>query len=156
MPDWTIDPLRNHSKLIPALATLHQAEWHAVHPDMSVTDWENEFFWHILTSSPTTLVATDADQQLLGSASLVKDDMEGLAPYSPWLANVLVLPAARGQGIGAALIDAIAVLALAQGHPELFLFTSDQQHFYLQRGWIPLEDRIHHGVLVSLMRKPLT
>lgn len=155
MPDWTIAPLRTHTTLIPALATLHQAEWHAVHPDMSITDWETEFSWHTLAASPTTLVAINADQQLLGSASLVKDDMEGLAPYSPWLANVLVLPTARGYGIGAALISAIAVFAHTQGHHELFLFTSDQQRFYAQRGWAPLEDRIHHGKTVTIMRKAL-
>lgn len=155
MPEWTIAPLGKHTSFIPALAQLHQAAWSTVHPDMTVADWETEFSWHTLAASPTTLVAIDANQQLLGSASLVKDDMEGLAPYSPWLANVLVVPAARGRGIGAALIEAVALYARAQGHHVLFLFTTDQQRFYTQRGWIPMETRVHHGDVVTLMRRSL-
>ena len=108
---------------------------------------------HALTA---TLLAMDDDGHLLGSASLVPDDMEGAQPFSPWLANVLVLPAARGRGTGAALIQAIADLALAQGHPTLYLFTTDRQDFYTERGWMPLLSCVHHGQPVLIMRRNLT
>lgn len=156
MTDWRIAPLREHTQLIPALARWHQAEWASVHPEMDVAAWEREFSAHAIFSLPLTLVATDSQGQLLGSASLVMDDMEQQVPWSPWLANVLVLPDARRRGIGAALISAIADRALAIGHAQLYLFTTDQQDFYRERGWMPIEDRVHHGKSVTLMRRSLT
>lgn len=155
MNDWTLAPLRDHPHLIPALAPLHQAQWAGAHPDMDVAAWEREFHGHALFGLPLTLVAIDREGQLLGSASLIMDDMEQQAPYAPWLANVLVLPAARGRGIGAALISAIADRARAIGHVQLYLFTTDQQDFYTQRGWMPFEERLHHGKVVTLMRRSL-
>lgn len=155
MNNWTIAPLSEHAALIPLLATLHQAQWQDLHPRMSVSAWEAEFSWHMTAAIPATLVAVDEHGELLGSASLVHDDMDGLVQLSPWLANVLVLPAARGKGIGAALIDAITRIACAQGHARLYLFTTDRTDFYLQRNWAHLEDRIHHGKTVSLMHRNL-
>lgn len=153
--NWTIAPLNQHAALIPRLAKLHQAQWQDLHPRMNVSAWEAEFSWHLTAAMPTTLVAVDEHDALLGSASLVHDDMDGLVPLSPWLANVLVLPEARGHGVGAALIDALAMTARAQGHARLYLFTSDRMDFYLHRNWEHLEDRIHHGKTVSLMHRSL-
>ena len=153
--NWTIAPLSEHAALIPRLATLHQAQWQDLHPRMSVSAWEAEFSWHMTTAIPATLVAVDEHGGLLGSASLVHDDMDGMVQLSPWLANVLVLPEARGKGVGAALIDAIATAARAQGHARLYLFTTDRADFYLQRNWVHLENRIHHGKTVSLMYRSL-
>lgn len=147
--------LANHPDQIPVLARLHQPQWQDVHPDMDVDAWEREFAAHRAEGLPATLLALDVDGHLLGSASLVPDDMEGTQPFSPWLANVLVLPAARGCGIGAALIEAIAGLARQQGHPTLYLFTSDRQDFYTQRGWRALQSSVHHGQSVVIMHRSL-
>ena len=155
MNNWTIAPLSEHATLIPRLAKLHQAQWQDLHPRMSVSAWEAEFSWHMTAAIPATLVAVDEHGELLGSASLVHDDMDGLVQLSPWLANVLVLPEVRGQGIGAALTDAIAQTAHLQGYAKLYLFTTDQMDFYLQRNWKHLEDRVHHGKSVSLMHRSI-
>lgn len=155
MAEWHIAALREHPQLIPELAVLHQTEWASMHPDMDVAAWQREFDGHALFGLPLTLVATDRQGQLLGSASLIMDDMEQQVPWSPWLANVLVLPAARRRGIGAALISAIADHARAMGYRQLYLFTPDQQDFYTERGWMPLEHRVHHGKVVTLMHRSL-
>lgn len=155
MSGCRIVPLTEHADQIPALARLHQPQWQEVHPDMDITAWEREFTTHCQGGLPATLLALNDEGQLLGSASLVQDDMEGAQPFSPWLANVLVLPAARGRGTGAALIQAIADRARAQGHATLYLFTTDRQDFYTQRGWMPLRSCLHHGKPVSIMRRSL-
>lgn len=154
MSGCRIVPLTDHPERIPTLARLHQPQWQDVHPDMDFAAWECEFAAH-RDGLPATLLALDDNDQLLGSASLVRDDMDGTQPFSPWLANVLVLPAARGRGTGAALIRAITDMARAQGHPTLYLFTTDRQDFYTERGWMPLLSCIHHGKTVSIMHRSL-
>ncbi|MDP2228016.1 MAG: GNAT family N-acetyltransferase [Moraxellaceae bacterium] len=156
-PDsFCISPLHQHPGLIPELARRHHPQWADVQPLMQLSDWEKEFTRHARTGTPalpTTVVALDDDGTLLGSASLVHDDMDGVAPFSPWLANVLVAPAARGRGVGAALMEAILEVAAERAYAQIYLFTEDQQDFYARRGWTLVEVRPHHGKTVSLMTR---
>lgn len=156
MATCRIEALTDHPDQIPVLARLHHTQWQALHPDMTVTAWEQEFSRHQRDGIPATQLALDDEGRLLGSASLIEDDMEGTQPFSPWLANVLVLPDARGRGTGAALIEAIAGLARRHGCPALYLFTADRQDFYTQRGWKPLQSCRHHGQRVVIMQRSLT
>lgn len=147
--------LTERPDMVATLAALHQPQWSASHPGWSLADWEREFSPHQQTGLPLTLLALDADGRLQGSASLVADDMNGTTAFSPWLANVLVLPAARGNGTGSRLIRAIEAAAAQRGHGCLHLFTEDQQALYGRRGWTVLENRMFEGKAVTLMRKVL-
>lgn len=146
--------LQDHPEWIARLAALHQPQWQAAHPGWTAQEWEEEFQRH-LGLFPCTLLALDKSGELLGSASLVEDDMNGASPFTPWLANVLVLPAARGSGIGGRLIAAIETAATVRGFTQLHLFTEDQQAFYQRRGWQLLQRREFEGKAVSVMRKTL-
>lgn len=148
-------PLSSRPNLVVTLAALHHPQWQASHPGWTQQDWEKEFATH-LGRFPLTLLALDASGQLQGSASLIADDMHGEAAFSPWLANVLVLPSARGNGTGSRLISAIEEEARQQGYNTLHLFTEDQQALYERRGWERIEERIFEGKPVSIMHKMLT
>lgn len=142
-------------EFIPLLAGLHHAQWQDSHPGWSRPDWEQEFQRHC-ADFPCTLLALNENHELLGSASLLEDDMDGATAYTPWLANVLVLPQARGAGIGGQLIQAIEEKAQALGYPALHLFTADQQDFYQRRGWQFLQRILFAQKNVVLMRKTLS
>lgn len=147
--------LADHPQHIPELAKLHQPQWQAAHPGWETSDWEKEFRRHGHTL-PCTLLALDENGELLGSASLVEDDTGGVVALSPWLANVLVLPVARGKGCGALLIRAIEAQAARLGQRSLYLFTEDQRDFYERRGWQP-HSVIHVGnKAAQLMQRSLT
>ncbi len=146
--------LQEHPEFIHLLASLHLPQWQAAHPGWTQADWEKEFQRH-LGAFPCTLLALNESNALLGSASLVEDDMNGATDYSPWLANVLVLPAARGSGVGGKLIAAIEAKAAALNFPALHLFTEDQQALYARRGWQEIQSLDFEGKRVSLMRKNL-
>ncbi|MGH8494191.1 MAG: GNAT family N-acetyltransferase [Moraxellaceae bacterium] len=146
--------LRERPDLIPVLAALHLPQWQAAHSGWTHADWEKEFTRH-LGDFPHTLLALSEKGELLGSASLEEDDMNGATNYTPWLANVLVLPAARGSGVGGKLISAIEEKAAALGFPVLHLFTEDQQALYQRRGWQEFHFMDFEGKAVSLMRKAL-
>lgn len=141
---------------IDELAHLHFPQWQSAHPTWRLQDWQEEFRHHVHNTAlkpPITILAFDKNNRLLGSASLLEDDMNGSSKYSPWLANVLVLPSARGLGVGSQLIDAITGVARKYGTPWLYLFTEDQQDFYQHRAWQEIEKCHYHDKAVSIMRK---
>jgi GNAT superfamily N-acetyltransferase len=83
---------------------------------------------------PSTLVAAQGNT-LLGSANLVNADMMCRPALTPWLAQVLVFPAFRRQGIGAMLIRAVSDRARILRYRRLHLFTSGD----LREAWMALE-----------------
>ena len=91
-------------------------------------------------STDLTLVAFSGSgrvaSNVLGSVSLIAtDDLPGFDHLTPWLASLFVVPAGRGRGVGAALIEAAVELAAARGDDVLHLFTPGHEAYYLERGW---------------------
>jgi len=146
-----IDYLANHPQHIATLAQWQQNQWHDISPQLNI-DKRIEFMsTHKNTAAvPVTLIALN-NGQLMGSASLIENDMEDRPQYSPWLASVFVAPAFRMQGIASALITAIIQQAEALELDQVYLFTPDESEFYLRRGWKMVEHRHYHGVMVDIM-----
>ena len=104
-----------------------------------------------------TYVALSADDELIGMATLVDDDELPNAPEpGPWLAAVLTLPAHRGNGVASALVQRIVRRAHELGLPALYLYTSDQQQWYANKGWKPLRDTELNGIAHTVMILRLT
>jgi uncharacterized protein (DUF952 family)/GNAT superfamily N-acetyltransferase len=103
-----------------------------------------------------TYVALNANDELLGMATLVDDDElpESNEP-GPWLAAVLTLPSTRLNGIGSTLVQRIVQRAHQLGHHELFLYTSDRQEWYANKGWLPIRETPLNGIAHTVMRLPL-
>ena len=59
---------------------------------------------------PIVFVALDDAGTLVGTASLLFNDLEG-DPRNPWLASVFVPAEQRGKGIASALVAAIEAVA---------------------------------------------
>lgn len=103
-----------------------------------------------------TYVAINANDELLGMATLVDDDElpESNEP-GPWLAAVLTLPSTRLNGIGSTLVQRIVQRAHQLGHQELFLYTSDQQEWYANKGWVAIRNTVLNGIPHIVMRLSL-
>ena len=99
---------------------------------------------------PATLIALEGDT-LLGSASLVANDLSTRPELSPFLASVFVLPAHRQQGVGSALVRQVMHTAALLGFPTLYLITHDQQQLYAKLGWSAVEELDYRGETVTLM-----
>jgi predicted N-acetyltransferase YhbS len=103
---------------------------------------------------PVVLVALDDAGTLVGTASLLFDDLEG-DPRNPWLASVFVPLAQRGKGIASALVVAIEDTARRLGYPTLYLFTTSAARLYAGLGWRALERREYRGEHIQVMDKAL-
>jgi monoamine oxidase len=137
-----IELLTGHGHLATALAAWHHAEWgHLYHGEV----WDRATAERELDtmaepeSADLTWVAFEGGREVehvLGSVSLLgTDDLAGFEHLTPWLASLYVVEAARGRGVGGALVDAVLAGAAERGHEHVYLFTSGQEAYYLARGW---------------------
>ena len=84
---------------------------------------------------PLCFVALGEDGAPLGTASLKDESLGSELGHGPWLAALLVAPAARGRGIGRALIEAVAAEAQRLGYPALYTSTDLARERLWPRGW---------------------
>jgi N-acetylglutamate synthase-like GNAT family acetyltransferase len=102
-------------------------------------------------------VAVSADDELIGMATLVDDDELPNAPEpGPWLTAVLTLPTHRGHGVASSVIQRIVHRAHQLKLPAIYLYTSDQQQWYANKGWKPLRETELNGIAHTVMILRLT
>ena len=135
---WRLVPASAATAHLRTLGRWHHAEWGALYADWSAAEALAELQAHAAHQGvlPSTLVALADDGALLGSVSLVAEDAPELADLEgPWLASLYVAPAARGRGLGEALVRQLARQAFTAGIPRLRLFTPQHRGFYERLGW---------------------
>jgi len=142
--------LADHRAFIPVLAHWHHAQWSYLCPGDSVARRITRLQAHLgKTQIPTTFVAystaEDGAEIVVGSASLIAQDMDTRPELSPWLASVYVAAEHRRQGIGSVLVRRVAQEATTLGVEKLYLFTPDQERFYAHLGWHVIERCTYRG-----------
>jgi predicted N-acetyltransferase YhbS len=103
---------------------------------------------------PIAFVALDGEGRIVGTASLIFDDLEG-DPRNPWLASVFVPPEHRKKGIASALVRTVEDAARRIGYSRLYLFTSSAPALYASLGWRPLEQSVYRGEHIQVMDRSL-
>ncbi len=87
---------------------------------------------------PVAFVALASDD-LIGTASLICNEISSLPRYKHWLASVFVAPKHRRQGWGTKIVRAAVQITPEYGIDKLFLYTRSHMGFYQQLGWQYLE-----------------
>ncbi|MBN9242311.1 MAG: GNAT family N-acetyltransferase [Mesorhizobium sp.] len=90
-----------------------------------------------------------------GTVLLVRHELDAAHDVTPWLAGLVVGPAFRGRGIGAALVKAVEAHGRAQGVEVLHLYTWEARRFYASLGWRSVETFEEHGEPMMLMSRRL-
>ena len=139
-------------------AELSVSEWKKYFPNDTVQTY---FDLYGLTGQyeghfAETYIAVNPEDELFGMATLVDDDElpESNEP-GPWLAAVLTVSSTRLNGVGSTLVQHIVQRAHQLGHPTIYLYTSDQQQWYTNKGWKPLRGTELNGIAHTVMRLPL-
>ena len=102
-----------------------------------------------------TFVVLDRGRPV-GTAALIRTDLETRADLSPWLAGLFVEPAFRGRGHATALIRRVENFARAASVPVLWLYTSTAEPLYARLGWQRVGTEHEDGEDVVLMRRTLS
>lgn len=138
--------------LAPELATAHLETFGPLLPLPALGHALRELRSHTRPACvPTTLLALE-DDDWLGSASLLQNGRGRARAHSPWLANLYVKPAARGRGIGRALVARCIADAAANGVQTLYLYCMEALvDYYQAQGW-RRHDRVSlSGIEVSVL-----
>lgn len=147
--------LNSHPEYAMELARLQVSEWAHLYADWNEASALAEFAaQHTDGTLPTTLIACAGDK-LLGSVSLIHDDLPGWEALNPWLASFFVLPAQRRRGIGGTLLRAAEGLLVAAGITTVYLFTEQRQAWFGARGWLHHADAVVAGYPATIMRREL-
>ena len=150
-----IEYLADRPELIPELAELHFSEWSYLNPGESLEGKAGYLRSNCGRNGvPTFVVAVDGTR-LIGSASLIAQDMDNRPDLTPWLADVFVKPGYRGQGVATSLIQRIEAEAKSAGIEKLYLYTPDAAGLYLRLGWRTAEACKYKDVDVMIMTKRL-
>jgi len=105
----------------------------------------------IFTGLPVAFIAIQ-NFEPVGVARLTIHDMDTRKEISPWLANVYVPTQHRNKGVGTALCKTVIMKAYELGFKDLYLFTPDQESFYLRQGWKTIEVTTHRNEPVVIMK----
>ncbi len=150
-----IAPLVERPDLAAQVAAWGFAEWGHLNPGQTLASRLAELREEMnVDRVPIAFVALDDRGDLVGTASLIFDDLEG-DPRNPWLASVFVPPAYRKKGIASALVRAVEDAARRLGYTRLYLFTSTAPDLYAGLGWRALELRGYRGEHIQVMDRTL-
>ena len=143
--------LADHPELIDTLARWHYDEWQGLIPEWSYQEARRELATHTSRAAvPTTIVAFEGDE-LIGSASLLVEDLPEWKHLTPWVASVFVKPTGRGKGIGSRIVAEMVAVAGQVGVPAVYLLTAGQADFYRKLGWATVEVSPARGHPITIM-----
>ena len=154
MPEtFSISRLCEVSSFAPALAEAHAREWGHLYAGWdeaaALTDFRQERPGGDL---PTTWVIHRGSDTLMGSVSVVRDDLPGHPDLNPWLASLLVFPKFRRRGLGKLLVRHGLDFLAAHRHPHAYLFTKDQAPFFSKFGFAIHAKTQAQGNEVTIMK----
>jgi N-acetylglutamate synthase-like GNAT family acetyltransferase len=147
--------LKEYPEFIPELAELFHEQWNYLHPELKLPDLEkglkNQANGKII---PTIIIALN-ENTLLGSASLIKNDMKTRMELSPWLGGVYVKQEFRNRGIGRKLIEEIENISKELNVSHLYLITEHKVEYYENQNWNLFEKTKYKNLDVVIMRKEI-
>jgi len=152
-----IEYLKDYSRWIPTIAQWFYEEWGEFHPELDVNRIAERLGERCNTDEiPLALVAV-LQEEVVGTVSLKKYDMDTRMQYSPWLASLYVRKDCRNKGVGMRLIEAGLEKAKILGIKHLYLYTRTRKHvdFYLSQGWVHVETTDYRGGIVTVLLRTL-
>lgn len=145
--------IHTQPECIPEIAAWLQQEWGHLSPEKTLDDRIRHLSERCRNDDlPVTFIAI-ADDENVGTVSLVPHDLKSRMDLTPWVAAVFVKPEARGRGIGSRLVGFAEAEAQRRGIPTLYLFTPDKQRMYARLGWTTIEEVEYRGEHVTVMTK---
>ena len=146
-----VESIADHLDLVDTIARWHWDEWGHADPQGSLQSWAEGLRERTKRDAiPTTYVALDG-AELLGSVTLVENDMSTRPGLTPWLAGVYVKQDRRLQGVGTALVRHAIRKAAEMGIKRLYLHTHSARPFYEKLGWYHIADSYYEGQDVFIM-----
>lgn len=143
-----------HPRFIPLLADAFFAEWPQWCGRVGRAAVESIFASGPGGGLPLVLVACQRGAPV-GTVALRPYFAEEPMPETPWVRQLLVLPAHRGLGIDRALVAAIEERARALGYPRLYAATNRIERLLARRGWEAFRSIEHEDGPMAWLKKDI-
>ncbi|HMM77433.1 MAG TPA: GNAT family N-acetyltransferase [Gammaproteobacteria bacterium] len=151
-----IVPLAAAREHLDDLAAWHGAAWAHLYAGWDAHAARADFARDRGDGTPPFTLLALAGAELLGSVSLVHDDLPGWPAAEPWLGSFLVASHHRGRGIGTALVQAMLAHADACPWPRVLLFTETRQAYFERFGFESIGMHVAEGRGVIVMARRRT
>ena len=149
----TVEPLARHRRLLPLIEGWFLGEWPAWYgptgPGNAAQDLEA--FAASEAVLPVGFVAFSHGIPI-GVGALKAESIPTHTHLAPWAAAGFVVPAYRGQGMGAAILAALVTHARSLGFDRVYCGTSTAGSLLQRCGWSSLEVIQHAGKPLTLFR----
>lgn len=133
------------------IAKWQYAEWGSGYNQTDLADFLVDIRRAIRSEEiPLILVAT-AESEIVGTASIIENDLPLRKDLNPWLASVFVRPDWRRKGIASQLIKVALTRARLIRIKKIFLFTHDLQEFYNEFAFVTIDQSEFMGKKVYIM-----
>jgi GNAT superfamily N-acetyltransferase len=144
-------PLCLHRELAPTVAAWLLAEWPGWYGPSGEGALASDVAAFAASAQhlPVGLLAF-CNGQAVGFCALKAHSIPSHAHLGPWAAAGVVLPAQRGQGLGAAMLRGLVVHAHALGHAKVYCGTSTAVSLLQREGWVEIETTTHAGQPLSI------
>ena len=138
------------------VAAWQYEQWGVGYPGMSFRDFLGDVERGIRSEHIPVILVGIVGGEVVGTASIIENDLPSRTDINPWLASVFVRPDFRNRGIGTALIEAAITHAGKLGIQRLHLFTHDLEEFYSRFGWMKIDRSDFMGLEVSIMAREMS
>ena len=153
LADFSLSRLCEVPWFAPALAEAHAREWGHLYAQWNQETALADFRLEKVNSDlPTTWVAHHPSGILMGSVSVVLDDLPGFPDLNPWLASLFVFPKFRGRGLGRVLTQKVQDFLHEHRYPHAFVFTEDQVPFFSKLGFSVHSPAQANGHPITIMK----
>ena len=134
--------LFDHKQYIPQVANwLYEEFINGIRAGISLEAVVNALGKRHRDTIPLTYIGVVNDE-CVGTASLVRNDLKSRDDLTPWLAALYVREADRGRGYARQLIDHVITSAKALGFQKLYLRTETAADYYRMLGWKKIYETI--------------
>jgi GNAT superfamily N-acetyltransferase len=150
-----VELLALHHDLLPTLARWFREEWPAWYGPGGPGDPEADLLAFATGNDLPIGVVALRDGKPCGVAALKAWSIPSHRHLRPWAAAGYVVPALRGQGIGALLLTALADQARALGYDRIYCSTGTAVSLLQRLGWSQRETVDHDGQTLVIFEKAL-
>jgi GNAT superfamily N-acetyltransferase len=149
----SVRPLSQLPTLKPMVSSWLRSEWPAWYGAGGEGNLEGdvEAFAASEHQLPVGLVAFLGESPV-GFGSLKQESIKSHLQFFPWAASGYVLPAHRGQGVGAFLLRSLEAHAKSLGYPHVYCGTSTATSLLVRAGWHTVEQVQHAGKPLTIFR----
>jgi GNAT superfamily N-acetyltransferase len=150
-----VSRLLAHPEALPLVTEWFRTEWPGWYGAGGTGDAEKDLQSFSNEGSLPVGIIAFANGAPCGAAALKGGSIPSHAHLSPWAAAGFVLPALRGQGIGAKLLAELEVQARALGYASIYCGTATAKSLLLRAGWRVIDSVELHGKEVSIYERAL-